>query len=128
MFFETTYNQRGFGGLGKTDTEAEVKAAVAACLPQWKAAGRPQDKNFCSTIPTKPGKGGLTPHPLPVTTLPAPGMPGTADGGGLQTPAGEASNAGGDSGFSLSSLVSNIPPTLLYVGGAVMVFMLIKRR
>lgn len=122
MFFETTYNQ---DGLGKTVSEADVKAAVAACMPQWKAAGRPQDVNFCSTV----GTGGIKALPnQPITTLPAPTLPG-ATGGVLQAPAtpGAAATAD-DSGFSIGSIFENIPPTLLYVGGAIMVFMLLKKR
>jgi hypothetical protein len=120
MFYETSYND----GLGKTATEAEVKAAVAGCMPQWKAAGRPQRTDFCSTLSS--GGGGLVAQPgHGITTLPAPGMP-SATGGGLQTP--PATDAGDDSGFDFAGMISGIPPTLLYVGGAIVVFMLLKKR
>lgn len=122
MFNEVSY-------LGDTESEKAVKAAVTAggCLPQWKAAGRPQDPNFCRKTYAA-GGGGLVAQPSPVTTLPAPGMPtGSATGGGFQVPV-EAPKEKGGFFDNIGEVFSNIPPTLLYVGGAVVIFMMLKKR
>lgn len=124
MFNETSYPP----ALGDLEYEKQVKAGAAACMSQWKAAGRPQTLNYCQTIT---GSGaGLSPKPgAGVTTMPAPSTQqpgGSATGGGFQAPA--EKKAG--SGFfdNIGEIFSNIPPTLLYVGGAVIVFMMLKKR
>lgn len=119
MFNETSY-------LGDTDFEKQVKAGAAACMPQWKAAGRPQRLNYCTAIT---GSGaGLAPVPgAGVTTMPAPSTQqpgGSATGGGLQAPA----KPEGSFLDGIGDIFSNIPPTLLYVGGAVIIFMMLKKR
>jgi hypothetical protein len=110
-------------GLGAIDDPVKAAVTAGGCLSQWKQAGRPQNVNFCS----KTYSTGLVAQPGQiVTTMPAPQLP-SATGGGLQAPA-TAPKAEGGLMDTLSTAFSNIPPTLLYVGGAVIIFMMLKKR
>jgi len=121
--WEIVNRNHRLGDFGKADSEAAVKAAVTAggCLQQWKQAGRPQDINFCSTVGGSATGGGLlTPHGGDLITMPAPDsqLPGTG-----------ASAAGkGGAMDGIKSFFAEIPSTYLFIGGAIVVFMMLKKR
>jgi hypothetical protein len=63
----------------------------------------------------------LTPVNVPPTTLPAPGaIPASGE---ASTP-----SSSGDFMSGIGNFFSNIPPTMLYIGGAVLLFMMFKKR
>lgn len=105
-------------GLGAVTAKKQAKrsARAAGQLEQWKAAGSPE-----SWTPGATGGGWQAPpQQPPMTTLPAPDAPlpekttPTDDGGGLFD--------------GIGNFFSSVPKEYLMIGGAVVLFMMLKKR
>lgn len=129
MFNETTYN-RPSGGLGALRGLGVVKVRPSESYKDYKARGGTLSKEayqLAKAQPKPPADVWSTPKPVEVPTpIPAPvtDKPQMDTGGVVPT-----DTSSSDGGFSLEGMLSGIPMTYLYIGGAlVFYFIFIKKR
>lgn len=137
MFGETSYpHAAGLGALGFIGDDPLWSQLGFGSKTAWKQAGRPN----AAGQPTGGGSIGPTGQPPIVTTIPTtepnqcpPGMTYAAPppGSGTGTCSGSIipGNGGGSSsgGSSITDLISSIPSTYLLIGGAILLFVLLKK-